>query len=245
MKKYSKKIALILILALILVAAIPALAADTVIHGKYQDPDISVVVPDSVNAVINPLGLPVSIENGDVTYGKLTDPGQVATYPLIGYNLSEVKLDIGVTVVGKATGKFMLSSSAPAASSSTKQGQIYLQLDNAGDTMGYPYTLDDDTTAIFGKLEPAPVIAKLEALGAPDAYNATLTNQQLVDITAKTKKNMVTLDAATGDPLAPVANSFFIARLGGNVVKSPLQAWTTSDGVDVTITWEIEPTPTP
>lgn len=250
MRKHSKKIALILILALTLVAAIPALAANTVVLGQYEIPDIQVVIPTDGEAVINPLKLPVAIkaDDGTTVIGKLTtDPGQVATRPLIGYNMSEVDLSIGATVSGEPRGDFRLATAKPAASDTTKSGLIYLEVQASTTDLGYVLGQDANTspaTTVCGGLTGTTVLTALDAW-SHTAYNDA-ANQLVVGTRPVEKSNMCEIAQATdtdGDGVldTPAATGYFMARISGDVVPSPTSEWVERDGFKVNITWNIEP----
>lgn len=251
MKNNRKKIALILVLALTLAIAIPALAAQTTrVVGKYEVPAIEVIIPTSGQAVINPYKLPIKIMADDQsTIGNLKNAGQIATRPLVGVNLSEVDLDIGATVVGEATGDFILTAEAPANTVKTKSGQVYLDLANANYDLGYDTTIAGSSTAVCGGFNATAVMSALEGWTEAD-YNkdSPATNHLLVSARADSKQHMVTIKAMTdSDSDGAVdtipSDGYFMARLIGKVTVMPTEEWTVRDGVNTTITWIIEPTP--
>ncbi len=249
MKKYSKKIALILVLALTLVAAVPVLAAggqQTVINGLYEDPTIDVVLTTgTISAVINPYGLPVELkaDDGTTVLGKIKDSQIVAATPLVGYSMSEVDLDVGATLVGEAVGDFRLASEKPEADSTMKTGLVYLEMKTVNN-LGY--TTSPDTATCIGSLTGSDILTALNGWAKKD-YAETNTDQLLVSSREATKNGMCTLKAAvdaSGNKLTTPATTdgYLLARLSGDVVKSPREEWVPTDGVNVTISWIFEPT---
>ncbi len=246
MRKYSKKIALILVLALTLAVAIPVLATDTVITGRYKEIKLEVVLPSSTTAIINPYGLPVEIKSDSgASLGKVTGNQIVADKPLVGYSLCEVDLDVKATITGEAQGDFRLATAAPLATDTTKSGLVFFEMKAVSD-LGY--TLTPDANAI-GSLDGAKVYNELNTWGKTQ-YAASNKNQVLVGTRAVTTEDpLCTLKAGTKDAngvvTEPSANGYFVARLNGDVVDTPREEWVATDGVNVTITWIIAPTPTP
>lgn len=253
MKKFNKKIALILVLTLILAASIPALAASsTIIMGQYEEPVLSVVIPASGEITLNPLGLPVTLyaEDGKTVLGKLNDPGQIATKALIGYSLcEEVDLEVHASVIGEAKGDFKFSADAITSSDDAKLGQVCLQVTNPGKD-GNAYTLSLDTNPALSS-SVCTGVNGLKALGALNDWNKaayTGANNEILIGTTANKNDpdtpLCTLDKAT-DAKTPSANGYFMARLGGELVKSPKIAWAARDGIKATVTWTIQPVATP
>lgn len=255
MKKYSKKIALILVLVLALTAAIPALAAgSTVIEGTYEVSEVSVIVPDVGTATLNPYGLPVKIKADDktTTVGTLEKPGQIATRPLVGVNMGETDLKVGASVIGKADGNFKFATSAPSATSTANSGLVYLQVKKAGDLS---YSVGGDaqpSTTVCGGFNAAKVIAELNAWNQPDPtkkYDPKAADVLTVGTKAASKTFNTTIakgrasdDTTIGAPIdTPSADGYFVARLVGNIAKKPKKGWSQLDGFEVTIAWEFEP----
>lgn len=250
MKKYSKKVALILVLALILATAIPALAATkhtTEITGAYEAQEIAVLVPGSVNAVINPYRLPVKayLDDGSVyAETELEKPGQIATNPIVGANLGKLNLSVGATVIGKPKGNFKFSTSAPTSSTTTNTGLVFLQVKAAGG-LNDAYTVDRDASNAISKLDPAKVMAEINKWTPEETYSSKDTDKVLVGTKAASKTGFCTIEAGTagedGEIAAPSAKGYFVARLGGSVVQRPATDWSEEDGFGVSITWIFEP----
>lgn len=243
MKKYSKKVALILVLALTLAVAIPVLAAGekTEINGAYAEPVLAVSLPADTSAVINPYGLPVSIKtdsNVEIA-DKMMDSQIVAAKPLFGYSTCEVDLDIGATVVGVPSSSFRLSTEKPESDSTLKTGLVYFEMKTVDDLA---YTTTPDTTCI-GSVKGEKVVQALNAW-AKKAYSESNTDQVIVSARPTTKNGMCTLEKGVKQvdgSYKPATNGYFVARLTGDLVKAPTDPWKETDTLDVTITWIIEP----
>lgn len=150
MKKYSKKIALILALAMTLALAIPALAAQTNISGSYsatgtQVINVAVSGGSTVKAFLNPKGFAANVyENGsDTVIGSLDPSGDITTMPIVGVNMGGSPVKVRAAVTSTLNGNFKFASSAPSQKSTS--GLIFLEalaLDPAKDVA---YNLDYDT----------------------------------------------------------------------------------------------------
>ena len=247
MKKYSKKIAIILVLALTLVIAVPALAASqqTIVTGNYEEPEIDVTITatGAVSAVINPFALPWAIESdaGIELSPKLKNSQIVTAIPIAAYSMSEVDLDVGAKVVGETLGnEFLLASEKPASDSTMKTGLVYLEMQTVSDLA---YTSTPDTNTI-GDLDGTKIVTELNNWTRVP-YRETNKNQLIVSAIEGSKSGMCTLKAAvdaSGAKLTePAPNGYMIARLSGDVVKNPTGGWSEDDGVKVPITWTFEP----
>lgn len=253
MKKYTKKIALILALALSLAIAIPALASETTIDGSYELSDIQVIVPQVGTATLNPYKLPVKIYADDADpandvqgtlIGTMTTPGQIATRPLVGVNMSEIDLNVGATVSGTTTGKFKFATSAPKDSATTNTGLVYLEVKQAGRDLGYSTTAD--ATTVSGGFNGSDVLAELNGWAHKTAYDAKGTDVITVGKKEVSKSEMCKIlkgiDNDGDDEIdTPDAKGYFVARLDGSIVKKPKKAWSEGDGFSVKVVWDFEP----
>ena len=251
MKKYSKKIALILVLALTLAIAVPVLAAQqTIVTGAYEDPviDVTITATGEVGAVINPYALPwaVQTDNGTELASKLKNSQVVVAKPLAAYSMSEVDLKVGAKVLGEVVGdEFRLASEKPESDSTMKSGLVYLEMKTVDD-LGYSNT--PDASLCIGDLEGSKIVAALNDW-AREPYMESKANQLLVGTREVSKTGMCTLKAAvdaSGNKLTAPATTggYMVARLSGDMVKAPTIPWKATDGVKVTITWIFEPATT-
>ena len=242
MKKYSKKLALILVLSLTLAIGIPAVAADgtTEITGTYDPPVVAVLLPGNTDAIINPYGLPVDIyaDNGNNVVGTMEKNQIVAATPLAGCNLSKVDLKIGASVIGSPSANFRLATEKPDAESTLKTGLVYLEV-KAVDDLGYTNT--PDTSVNIGNFDGAKIVNALNTWAKSTFTGEEGSDSQvLVKTTAVKKTGLATLKAADASG-APVSQSYFVARLGSDIVKAPRKERAATDKLDVTVTWILEP----
>lgn len=252
MKKHSKKVALILVLALTLVVAVPALAGTTTkISGKYEDPTIEVKIPTAGEAIINPFGLPVKIKadvaGGTNTY-EIGEDCQIATRPLVGVNLSDtLALKIGATVIAETRGDFTLLSAKPASTSKEKEGFVYFEIANSASDLKFNGEKTEAT--VCNGFDIQAVTDELATWKGAGVFTGKGANNQIpVSEEAVTKTEMCTLAKATKTQAAdgtyiitPAVNSYFKAGLFGEVVKVPDEEWRPTDGFNTTISWIIEP----
>lgn len=278
MKKYRTKIALIAALALLLTAAIPALAATTTkITGKYEDPDIQVLIPTAGEAVINPFGLAVKVtlDRPDGVRRELDTGNQIATRPLVGVNLGGHDLQIGAKVTAEERGDFTFTSKTiDVANEKTKAGKVYFQLrkpteidatyrlemDTSYDETTWEQSVTVDDTTICNGIkytsDSAPTTTGVKAVlegwqgSVLNAYTAPVAGAAGGDILIGSNKpqndNMVTIQKADPTTHKPVCtsttqDSYFVARLAGEVAKFPEEDWKPADGFNATVTWIIQP----
>lgn len=254
--KSKKLIAMGLSVVMTAALAVPAFAEDTVITGMYEEIKIDVEIPNTGTAVINPYNMPVKAvyvpESGDPEeLGALTTAGKIATQPLIGVSTCEVALDVGATVTGTPKGDLMLANKDVSALK-TKSAVVYLECKQ--DT-----TLDKTKLATAGSeatQKPISGIIGADAVtafngwassaynfGTDDTAKAANADKVLVSEAGSTKLGLCTLAAAKDNAgtMEPQAGSFLLARLGGDVVQSPTEAWTSKDGVVVNVAFTFTP----
>ena len=112
------------VMALALTVPAFAAAATSTITGNYAEITLSVTVPDSGEAVINPYGLPYKMGDFSVTGQKI-----VTTAPLLIQNKSTAPLSVSAKVTGTAgTGVTLLANSGNFASGeTTKELKVQFQ----------------------------------------------------------------------------------------------------------------------
>ena len=137
---------------------------------------------------------------------------QIVSTPTVIQNESVVPLKVSATVTGtiKKDSDMTLSSTSVDANYTKKKAFIYFEIQPTND----PDTVTWDSE-----------------------YNAD--KHIVVRTTAKTKKNIVTLDAYDENGQKKCYGAF---RLTGNCAAVPKVPWTEADGVDVTIAFTFQAT---
>lgn len=259
--KNKKLAALALSSVMSLSLATPAFASDysTRITSVYNQPVLAVTVPATGTATINPYGLPVKVmsQETDASQRKALatiSNQKITTMPLAIYSKSEVNLLVGASVVGEPQGNLKLATAAIPANSTTNTALVYLETktstltqtalagENDTDKIG-PFK---GTTTSGSTTSPNTTVVKEIENWAPTTYNPSARNQAIV-----------ALEPTTGSPkiktgigyLTKADNSGNLARggamwfrLAGDVVANPKEAWTASDGVNVTVAFTFLPT---
>ena len=237
--------------------AVPAFATtattpnnSTTVTGNYVDTPIDVVVDPTGTATVNPYGLPVKIGGTDADPIKISDQ-QVVTTPLFVRNNSDVDLKVGVSITTTTSGDLSLAATKAAVDTATnKSAFAYMQ-------MAYIDVTDDSHTVASGatgsgtlEVLPSGFTAsnyhKSYAAWASEAeYNAdadvVLNGSKEVEGTLLTLG--ATKDGTSSNAGKKVydATSVGMFRIGGNVVESPKEAWTTKDGFKAVIAFTFKP----
>ncbi len=143
---------------------------------------------------------------------------QVISYPLYVSSESDAPLQVDVQVTGAVKPKSdmtLASSSTKGSSSKDKMAFVYFEMHSS---RSYdPYDVEWDA-----------------------AYDASKHIPVLTGGASKT--NVVTL-SPLGMYGEPVAGSYAAFRLTGDAIVSPASAWTSQDGIDVTIAFTFTPIP--
>ncbi len=228
--------------ALAVTMAVPAFAAanSTEITATYEEPTISVVVPQSGTAMINPYGMPVVLNPNETTAAnKVSVVGaQIVTMPLAITNSSEVDLKVSAQVTAEATGDLRIATSKPSSSDTTKSAYVYLQMTNS--------ELDDSaqSSTAGSNIGGVDTTKLATAIAAWDqrAYTSS-TDLLLSGTAAATKNDMLVLKASDTSGSAPKAQvgSIGLFRLAGQVVTSPRDAWAETDGFNATVAFSFRP----
>lgn len=141
---------------------------------------------------------------------------QIISTPAVIANESEVPLEVNVSVTGKVrTGSTMTLTSAPTGGAGTeKSAFVYFEIKQ---------TNSDDPETV--QWDPSYDAAK---------HIAVTTGEPV------TRQNIMTLPARTLD--GEVAeNGYAVFRLTGDAVKNPTNAWSTRDGVAVSVAFTFTP----
>ena len=211
--------------------AVPAFAADTTpagqvtITGKYEDIPISVSVPTTGTAQINPYGLPVDFTLSD-TITKLSISGeQITTAPLSIRNQGATKLSVNATLAVDTSGTGNGVSVKKADLTATEDGkEINLALQVAGLNDNKYAVSSLDTTledSIIRAFADSATWASAKSLKAEDTPAGTALAAATV---AKSTTALAALGAATegaGGLITYGKDSIAVFRLTGKVNESP------------------------
>lgn len=205
--------------AMALSMGVPAFAADntTNITGKYQPITLNVVVPQTGNAIINPYGLPIELDEESVITGQ-----QISTAaPLVIKNQSKVALAVKAKVTGTVTGTATFDAAAIPDSETSNKMNVKFEAFPA------PGVLDDT--------DQADLNAQFAALDSANAKLTATLSTTAADATGTLVLREGDADGATQDGGA----AFF--RLAGTVAKAPTTAWAATDGFTAAIAFTFEP----
>jgi hypothetical protein len=214
--------------------AAPAFAASsanqTVVKTTYAEIPISVTVPSSGTATINPYGLPVEVKknSANATAAKITGH-QITTQPLYILNNGDVALSVGATVTTVVTGSLEIVDSKPAADETSKQAMVTVDFQQSNLTADA--TLDDST-----KDDLIDEFADWDYT----AYSSTSTTQILLSTDEPASASgLGTAKAMQNGKYQKDGIVEF--RLDGYVTEDPEEAWTTKDGFTATIAFTFKP----
>lgn len=215
--KFKKLASLALACVMCVSLAVPAFAAgntQTDITATYTPPVISVIVPQTAAAFINPLGLDIDVASGVTLSGR-----QIISAPMSLKNQSATDLQVGATVsveVNDSSDLRFVSTSTGGASAATKSVFAYIQAKQDKDLVGNTTTVTDAAIATaYGNWEAS-------------AYSAT-TDIVVNSAMPATKDNLVILRAAdvSGTTFSAYkAGSVALVRLAGDCTST----LTTGDG---------------
>lgn len=213
--------------------AAPALAEEesggwsTEITATYQEIDLAVTVPGEGSAIINPYGLPVTLEDG---VSIISDEQITTAATLFITNQSEV--DLAVSVNGKVTptddvvikddGDDVNAAETGASTDTLKNVLVKFEIFAApgvdGDDAYTPEIVDPMFAALKGDADVSLTLAE----EADDA-----------DDTIILKKGDAEGNAQDG--------GVAFVRLSGEVAKKPTAGWTADDGFTANIIYTFEP----
>ena len=239
--KLSKRIASTALAgALALSMATPAFASgrNVEITSTFQEQVISVTVPSTGTAQINPYGLDIAIEET----GKALKGQQIAMQPLAIVNGTKMDLAVSATVTGEATGDLILSSEAPARDAVTKSAYVFLQMKTENTLVENKRDATDAGIQGFDATTIATAFESWTAAKKPGA------NDIVLGPVAASKSNIITLKACSPNAtdatkLELQAGSVGLMRLAGVVVKSPITPWATTDGFTANVALTFAPAP--
>lgn len=242
---------LVMASVLALSLAIPAFAADTtptgqvVITGTYEDIPISVEVPTTGAAQINPYGLPVEVALSTGNTVSLTGQ-KITTQPLNVKNQGSVKLDMDASLLVIPKGDVAIAT----AKSTDKTIKVDLEV----------AAVNDDELAVLSDNERLPDLLIQKFADDANWENATTLAAPAVAKGATTgtaskstgaNSPMAILGAATvnatANTITYAADSIAFFRLTGDLAQEPVKAdstedpWKAADGFTATIVFKFTP----
>lgn len=243
--------------ALALSLAVPAFADKTVtIDGGYEAIPISVSVPTSGTAQINPYGLPVDFTLSD-TITKVNVSGQqITSAPLSIRNQGVTKLAVNATLAVDTSGTDNSVEVVKADLTTQKGKEINLALqvaglsDNKYAVSSLDTTLEDNIIKAFAD---TATWANANSLKAENTASGTALADAAV---AKSASALAVLGAASegaGGLITYGKDSIAVFRLTGKLNESPVKAgasagdpdvddpWTTNDKFSATVVFKFKP----
>lgn len=217
------------VLALSLAAPAFAAGNSTNITGTYRAITLSVTVPTTGSAIINPYGLPYELAEGVNISGQQITTGA----PLLVQNKSAVPLSVSASIVSVKKGSFTFDNNAITTGETGNKGNVLFQMFEAPGVTETNATDMDVLNPMFAALKDEDALCNTVLTET----NATATPA----VPAVEEDDIVTLKAgsAAGE-LVDGGAAFF--RLSGTVAKKPTTAWTTTDGFTAKVTFTFEPT---
>lgn len=222
-------------------------ANSTKITGGYEDIPVSVEVPTTGEAQLNPYGLPVTITKSDEKTVDLVGQ-KITTKPLSIKNQGTTALDVGASLAVVPKGEVSIAASADN-DKAIKVDLEVVGLDDATLAVASTNTKLDDM--LIEKFAAAATWAGASTLAAPAAAAGATT---VTALSSPDNAPLATLGAATlkGDIVNYSKNSIALFRLTGDLAQSPktgttnpvANPWETTDGFEATIVFKFVPAPT-
>lgn len=229
----------ILLVAMMLLLAVPAFGSSTTIEGAYQAVTLKVTVPGSGRAIINPYGLPIKLGESSISGQQITTGTALALQ-----NKSDVSLDVEAEITVKIPStateitydNTLIPASTGDGTVTDKRFNVVLEVfkDNTfeGDNID-----KEALNAKFAALKSASasMVASPDRIASAGATYSTASGVGGGD-------GSVILKQGSAGNLQKGSVALF--RLSGNVVKKPTTAWDAAkDGFIVTVAWTFTPTP--
>ena len=253
--------------ALVLSLAAPAFAATSTpagqvtISGTYKDIHISVLVPESGTAQINPYGLPIDFTLSD-TITKVSVSGeQITSAPLSIRNQGATKLSVNATLAVDTSGtdnavSVKKGALDPANTPADKGKVINLALQVAG-LNDNKYAVSSLDTALEDNIIKAFADSATWASAKTLDAETTSANTALATApVAKSTSALAVLGASTeaaGGLITYGKDSIAVFRLSGKLNESPTKPattpatgdvddpWTTNDKFAATVVFKFKP----
>lgn len=220
--------------------AVPAFAASTqpknstVVEGTYKEIPISVEVPTTGEAQINPYGLPVTLTKSD---GKTVNlVGQkITTQPLSIKNQGTTKLDVNASVTVAEKGDVLIGTTA----GNDKTIKVSLEV----------APMDDTALAVASDSEKLPDLLIDKFADAASWVNAAKVDVTAADTAANSASTLAVLGAVTqkAEGFNYSKNSIALFRLTGDLAAEPVDGsgdsipWATGDGFTATVVFKFTP----
>lgn len=224
----------------------PAFATDppantTVVSGTYEEIPISVAVPTTGTASINPYGLPVTITKPDEKTVDLVGQ-KITTQPLSIRNQGTTALNVGATLAVLPKGEVSIAAAADTDKA------IKVDLEVVGLNEAALAVASDNAkleSAIIDRFANKDTWNDAATLAAPvAAANATSVTPAESDPDAP----LARLGEAVvkGDVITYNADSIALFRLNGDCAQSPKTSgtanpWEAADGFEATIVFKFTP----
>jgi spore germination protein YaaH len=209
----------------------------TVITTTYAEIPISVTVPATGTAQINPYGLPVEFtKSASSTKSAKVSGQQIVSQPLYIVNEGDVALSIGATVTTTAQGVTIAKEIKEG--DEDKDAVVRLEMKQSAnktlDDAGKDKIIDEfaatDTWASVD--EDSQVLLSTDDPVEKDGL-ATLAASKVTTTTDTSNKTTKTVTYNAG--------SIVLFRLAGEVVTKPSTAWATTDTFTTTIAFTFTP----
>lgn len=219
---------------------------ETTFAGTFaaMAPVIEVTVPETGNALINPYGFDIYLDDAQTPEYAMS--GQIVTYPWVIYNQSQMNLDVYAEVTGSTPeGKTSFTLSGYPLSDrdikgTTKKAYMALQMKPLSGLNGNVDAYSEGVMAAVHDWEFNPYDTATRTMTVSRTKVTRVTN----GVPNSSSGTGATGAALTGKvPLLTLAKSedgstvadggAALLRLTGNCTESPSTPWTTDDGLQV------------
>lgn len=229
---------------------VPVFAADTqpenstIVNGTYSEIPVSVEVPTTGTAQLNPYGLPIAVTKSTDTTVDLVGQ-KITTMPLSIKNQGTSALDVGATLAVVPKGDVSIAATAGA---DTKAIKVDLEVAGLSDaTLAIASTSTKLDDLLIDKFAAADTWTSAKTLAAPNAAKGAVA----ADVTPAASPDddpLATLGAATvkGEIITYAQDSIALFRLSGDLSKAPKDSgaddpWVAADGFTATIVFKFVP----
>lgn len=211
--------------ALALSMAAPAFATNTTITGNYNEIKLSVTVPSTGKAIINPYGLPYTLGESTISGEQITT-GAALTIQ----NKSAVGLKVGAKITTTPTNGVTIDTSKMTDPSTENTKRLYVAFE------AFPA----DSIAGDAAADTAVLNAAFAALKSEDAVLTVAldSTQEVTAAKASGKDDLVLREANADGELQKGGAAFF--RLAGQAAQGA--TWAKEDGFTAAIAFTFTPT---